>query len=333
MSVSILSHRARVLGLAGLVVVMDAGAQTVKTPDKIDPATLVAPEREGMVLVPTGEFKMGSATTDQWADNDEFPQRIVAVPAFYIDELEVSNLEYKRFIDAVNWKPPPPWTDRVYPHGSEFLPVTDVTWWDACAYAQWAGKRLPTEIEWEKAARGTDARRFPWGDEFSADRANDSQSLMPAGSYPNGVSPYGVFDMSGNVAEWTATPYEPYPHPEAVLPTDFGGTSGNRPMEEIAPPASPPPKSNVKIKKNDPRLRFFTVEMLQDTRPRVYRGGSYNSYARFLRCAQRQKEDPNGRWQNLGFRCAADVTPAPAPAPAPKSAPTPSPGTGAGEAR
>jgi formylglycine-generating enzyme required for sulfatase activity len=166
---------------------------------------------------------------------------------------------------------------------------------------------------------------------------------MPAGSYPKGVSPYGVFDMSGNVSEWTSSAYEPYPHPEGVLPTDFGGTPGNRPQDEIAPPTIPPPASNVKIKKDDPRLRFFTIEMLQDIRPRVYRGGSYNSYARFLRCAQRQKEDPGSRWQNLGFRCAGRLSEHRRPCLRPlhrqprlrlhRHQTRPDPGNGAGDAR
>jgi iron(II)-dependent oxidoreductase len=269
----------------------------------LDPAALAA-AREGMVLVPAGEFKIGSSDDDSWAERDEMPQRVVRLPDFLIDQLEVSNIEYKRFIDATGWPAPEAWKDMTYREGTEFIPVTGVTWWDAMAYARWVGKRLPSEVEWEKAARGDDGRRFPWGNKFSADRGNNGTTPLPVGSKPEGASPYGLVDMAGNAAEWTATPYAPYPALEAVLPTEFGGASG-----AIAPAkkTESPTRSVPEIDPTDPRLAFFTREELADVRPRVYRGGSYNSYAQFLRCANREKEDPGAHWPNLGFRCAADV--------------------------
>jgi formylglycine-generating enzyme required for sulfatase activity len=271
----------------------------------IDPAMLVT-EREGMVLVPAGEFIMGSSDADSWAEQNEMPQRVIRVPAFLIDQLEVTNMQYKRFVDATGWPPPPKWVDATYADGADFIPVAEITWWDAMGYAKWAGKRLPSEVEWEKAARGTDGRRFPWGDKFSPDFANNEITLLPVGSKPQGASPYGVIDMAGNVAEWTASVYRPYPALDAVLPVEFGGTEDSTATADVMRmTAKDHPR--VVVVSNDPRLAVLSRSILEDNRQRVYRGGSFNNYARFLRCANRQKDDPGVRWDNIGFRCAADV--------------------------
>jgi formylglycine-generating enzyme required for sulfatase activity len=270
--------------------------------------------REGMVLVPAGEFMMGSAATDPTAKSDEQPQRIVRLPAFLIDELEVTNIEYKRFVDATNWPAPSGWIDGKYAENFEFLPVTGVTWWDAMAYARWVGKRLPTEAEWEKAARGTKGGRFPWDDQFAPERANNDIGLLPSGSLPTGASPYGAMDMAGNAAEWTASIYAPYPHEAARVPAELGGAAAGAAPEvdvaTLAAAATPPnPAASMErpeIAANDPRLAYFPINELQDERARVYRGGSFNSYSGFLRCANRQKASPSERWDNIGFRCAAD---------------------------
>jgi formylglycine-generating enzyme required for sulfatase activity len=269
---------------------------------------------EGMVLVPAGEFIMGSQRGDHWSETDERPQRVVHVAAFYIDQLEVTNLQYRRFLEATEWPMPPEWRQRIEVEDTEFLPVTGVTWHDATAYARWVGKRLPTEAEWEKAARGTDARRFPWGNEFSIDYANNERDLLAVGSRAAGASPYGALDMAGNVAEWTATPYAAYPQVEAVLPNEFGGvaagaaadTAAEAVSDTAAAPASAAGRGR-RFAADDPRLRILSRAELQDDRARVYRGGSYNSFARFLRCANRQSESPNARWDNIGFRCASDA--------------------------
>jgi formylglycine-generating enzyme required for sulfatase activity len=169
------------------------------------------PPPPGMVLVPAGEFWMGS--DDPNADPDEKPLRKVFLPAFYIDKIEVTNRRYKEFKK-----------DHHYPPGEDDLPVTFVLKHEAEAFCRWAGGRLPTSAEWEKAARGTDGRIYPWGNECSADRANinrraglsttntavcnspagRSQGRLPGGSFPKGASPYGCHDMAGNVWEWVS---------------------------------------------------------------------------------------------------------------------------------
>lgn len=173
-------------------------------------------EPNQMVLIPAGEFTMG--TDNRLAD--EGPEHSVELPAYYIDKYEVTNLQYKAFIDATNRKSPRHFKNRTYPEGKSDHPVTFVSWNDADAYCAWAGKRLPTDAEWEKAARGTDGRIFPWGFEFDEQRANtplhwaalkQEGDTTPAGAFPSGASPYGIHDMSGNVWEWTASWYQPYP--------------------------------------------------------------------------------------------------------------------------
>jgi len=296
-----------------LAVASVAGAQQASVPPAIDPAQIVQ-EHPGMVLVPAGEFKMGSGPDEAWVNEDEGPQRVVNLPAFFIDQLEVTNREYKQFIDATGWPAPQSWTKNQYPENADFVPVTSVTWWDATAYARWAKKRLPTEAEWEKAARGVDGRRYPWGDEFKAECANNDRDLLPGGTKVAGASPFGVLDMAGNAAEWTASAYELYPRPGADLPREFGGVTANTAAATTVRDASivPAPGSKVqpgrgKVKAKDTRLMFFTAEELADDRPRSYRGGSYNSYAKFLRSAYRGHEAPGSRWPNIGFRCALDA--------------------------
>ncbi|MGB9625495.1 MAG: SUMF1/EgtB/PvdO family nonheme iron enzyme, partial [Phycisphaerae bacterium] len=143
---------------------------------------------------------------------DETPRHERSLPAFYIDVTEVTCAQYARYLKATGAAPPPDWRGAAVPEGRAEKPVTYVTWLDAMKYAVWAGKRLPTEAEWEKAARGTDGRRYPWGETASKDMANlGTGKLCPVGQYPKGASPYGCLDMAGNAWEWTADWYEPYP--------------------------------------------------------------------------------------------------------------------------
>ena len=169
-----------------------------------------------MVLIPAGEFVMGT----NGRLPDEGPEHKVALPAFYIDKYEVTNLQYKLFIDATNHKSPDHFRNRTFPQGKADHPVTHVSWYDANEYCQWAKKRLPTEQEWEKTARSTDGRNYPWGSDFAITRANTPQrwavlekegDTTPVGAFPTGASAYATYDMSGNVWEWTASWYRPHP--------------------------------------------------------------------------------------------------------------------------
>jgi len=169
-----------------------------------------------MVLIPAGEFIMGSNSRLP----DEGPQHKVTLPVFYIDKFEVTNLQYKKFNDDKHGRSPRHWRNRTFPAGKADHPVVYVTWDNANAYCDWAGKRLPTDAEWEKAARGTGDRMFPWGDEFSTAAANTPVrwqeigkfgDTTPVGAFEAGKSPYGVYDMTGNVWEWTASWYKAYP--------------------------------------------------------------------------------------------------------------------------
>jgi len=170
-----------------------------------------------MATIPAGEFLMGNPEGIGRAD--EWPQRSVYLDAFVIDQVEVTNERYMAFVMATGHRNPPnPYGTGplVSIKGIEQLPVVQTTWYDATAYCTWAKKRLPTEAEWEKAARGMDGRRFPWGNEpATLKRANfdrdwqDEKTLYPVGSLPGGDSPYGVKDMAGNAREWVSDWYAP----------------------------------------------------------------------------------------------------------------------------
>lgn len=148
-----------------------------------------------MLLVPTGKFLFNSV--------DDHTPREVDLPAFYIDETEVSNAEYRRFCEATGHTPPTPTEYTAQPN----YPVSNVSYSDAAAYAAWAGKRLPTEEEWEKAARGTDGRIYPWGNEPWTSGIPDK--LQPVDSLASRKSPFGAYNMAGNVSEWTSSQYNP----------------------------------------------------------------------------------------------------------------------------
>lgn len=169
-----------------------------------------------MITIPAGEFLMGSP--EGIGRQDERPQRSVYLDKFAIDQIEVTNERYMTFVKATGHRTPPnPYGTGplVSVTGIEHLPVVQTTWYDAKAYCTWAKKRLPTEAEWEKAARGTDGRLYPWGNEPpTAKRANfdreweDEKTLHPVGSMSDGDSPYGVKDMAGNAREWVSDWYD-----------------------------------------------------------------------------------------------------------------------------
>jgi formylglycine-generating enzyme required for sulfatase activity len=221
-----------------------------------------------MAAVPGGPFLMGSDDPD--ADADERPAARVRVEAFWIDRVEVTNARYDACVQAGACSLPagPAFGDAT----KADHPVTIVGWAQADAYCRWAGKRLPTEAEWEKAARGEDGRRYPWGSRFDPDLLNAGYTSGTAavGSYAGGVSSHGVLDMAGNVWEWTASLYRPYPYD----PSDG---------------------------REDPAARGA----------RVNRGGSWYYGAWYARTTYRATADHiYRRIADLGFRCARSEAPA-----------------------
>jgi formylglycine-generating enzyme required for sulfatase activity/tRNA A-37 threonylcarbamoyl transferase component Bud32 len=221
-------------------------APAAATPGVVEPVAPASSVKvpKGMVLVPAGEFSMGlsearkaevtkelripAIIAPKWLD-PQTPETRLRMRAYFIDRYEVTNEEYKAYIDAAKAPPPPNpfWEGRNIKPGAERLPVTHVTWEEAVAYARWGGKRLPTEAEWEKAARGTDGRLFPWGNSFDPRRCVISQlgmrTVEPVGLIPEGYSPFGVADMIGNAQEWTADTFRPYLNsPSAESWTDDG---------------------------------------------------------------------------------------------------------------
>lgn len=197
---------------------------------------------------------------------DELPQHVVEVAGFELSRTPVTNAQYAALVAEGGVEPPADWVGAEPPVAREDHPVTWVDWDDAAAFCAWAGGRLPGEAEWEKAARGTDGRIYPWGDEPDESRAVVGRGMKhgateAVGSQPDGASPYGLLDMAGNVWEWTATWYGPY--------------SG--------PYSGPSPAGSE----------------------RVLRGGSYASPGlRWARCASRSRSHPSRRQSHIGFRVA-----------------------------
>lgn len=231
-----------------------------------------------MVLVPAGQFKMGSDRTDF---PEETPAHTVYLDAFYIDKYEVTNAQYKACQDVGVCDPPASTLDgykqEYYSDPSlADYPVVNVDWNMANAYCQWRGARLPTEAEWEKAARGTDGRTYPWGEDIACSNANyyDSNKkdncvggTTSVGTYPDGASPYGAQDMAGNVWEWVADHYSKTYYADAPLENPQGPDSG----------------------------QF-----------RVMRSGGWNFDEQHVRTSYRAGIKPVEYYFYLGFRCAGE---------------------------
>ena len=227
------------------------------------------------VTIPAGVFQFGN---DQVAPrgpvlSGELPQHAVELAEFQIAQTPVTNAEYQEFVVATGHPEPGHWRARCNPHGKDDHPVTYVDWHDAAAFCAWAGGRLPTEAEWEKAARGDDGRVYPWGNARpDATRLNYARGTHHAAttavrSYPTGSSAYGVFDMAGNVWEWTSSLFAAYPY-SAVDGRESASAHGRR----------------------------------------VLRGGSFASpSARYVRCAMRSLSYPTRRRDHIGFRVVSGI--------------------------
>lgn len=290
--------------------------------------SIPAPAPKGMVLIPAGGFWMGSDERDTEGRQKEFgfrepmylnehPKHQQVLPAYYIDQYEVRNGDYKRFIVETDSTPPPPWVQSGYnasrhrlatipldtlrqvavdyflldrdtgvmekpellealeliQKGRDSLPATAMNWYDAASYCLWLGKRLPSEAEWEKAARGIDGRRYPWGDDWDNSKANigdnDEGITLAGGRYPQDRSMFGVYDLGGNVSEWVADWYQPY--------------SGNMQQSEF----------------------YGDIH-------KVVKGGGagvgHYALSYFFRSSRRGQADPGVLSIDVGFRCASTIT-------------------------
>src|SRR6185503_3788552 len=175
--------------------------------------TMAAGMNPGMTLIKGGAFAMG--TDDAAFVPDWRPAHTVTVGDFYLDTTEVTNEDYSRFVRQTRHPAPTHWVDGAYPKGEATLPVYNVSWFDAKAYAEWAGKRLPSEAEWEYAARGTEGWIYPWGNEWIDELSNSGEDKrgkpVAVGQFRRGASPFGILDMAGNVAEWVGDDFKLYP--------------------------------------------------------------------------------------------------------------------------
>jgi formylglycine-generating enzyme required for sulfatase activity len=238
------------------------------TPTATPSPTPTEPPRpvEDMVEIPAGPFILGSDT----GEDNETPAQTIELPAYQIDRFEVTNDDYTLFVNATGYQTEAEkkgakknWRTEAEGQGNH--PVVRVAWNDAAAFCEWLGKRLPTEPEWEKAARGEEGNLFPWGNEFDPAKANIKASgirgTVAVGSFPAGASPYGVEDLAGNVWEWTADPYQAYP---------------NSTYQD----------------------KFYSDQV------RVTRGGGWFDDEATVRSTNRSAADPSAANDDLGFRCA-----------------------------
>ncbi|MBW7997537.1 MAG: formylglycine-generating enzyme family protein [Candidatus Glassbacteria bacterium] len=232
-----------------------------------------------MVMIPAGEFSRGSSEREigevkvDFSSNNmlnrELPKNWVYLDSFLIDRYEVTNRQYRDFVAGTDHSPPLMWQNGTYPEGKGDHPVVYVSWLDAKAYAGWIGKRLPTEREWEKAARGANGFQWPWGDQFYPHRANAKESgkgtTMPVGSYVNGTNEYGVMDLAGNVWEWVEDRLEPY-------------------------------------ESYDYELLYFPRGYYK-----IQRGGSFKTTGDYTRGAFRGAGELDQLYSDVGFRCTREV--------------------------
>ncbi|MDH5544342.1 MAG: formylglycine-generating enzyme family protein [Gammaproteobacteria bacterium] len=242
-----------------------------------------------LVSIPSGEFVMG--TDNPKSDEQNRPAFRSEIKAYQISKYPITNAQYAKFVASTGHRPPIHWVNGRIPEGVETHPVTMVTWFDASKYAAWAGGRLPTEAEWEKAARGTDGRRWPWGDQMNTKNLNtyyNRGSTSSVFEYPQGVSPFGVMDMAGNVQEWVANDLIPY--------------EGSQASDSLFKAKVP----QIPVDAAERSLRM--VEFVEtEERYKVMRGGSWKSDPFSTSSYHRNFSWPNFTSDFYGFRIAKDV--------------------------
>ncbi len=279
----------RCLGWVGVVILMGvsvlnaADMPTTQNGTSSSVNTTKGKDGAPMILIPAGAFLMGSKD----GLPNERPEHTVTLNAYYIDQFEVTAGRYQKFIESAKHDLPPTWDDEAAQTLGD-LPAVGMSWTDAAAYCKWAGRRLPTEAEWEKAARGTDGRRYPWGhmqpfvDIANYNRGiwvNEAITLVPVGSGLEGMSvrhglkeggksPYGLFHMAGNAAEWVADWYDREYYLKSPDKSPTGPVTGEK---------------------------------------RVMRGGSWADLPTALRVTARFSAEPEFEDRTIGFRCAMDA--------------------------
>jgi len=242
-----------------------------------------------MIDIPAGEFIQGS--DNKTTDDHNKPAHTVQLKAYKIDKYPVTNAEYAKFVAATGYTPPLNWANGSIPKDKELHPVTMVSYFNAQKYAEWVGKRLPTEAEWEKAARGKDSRRWPWGRDMDPSRLNTYYSVgstTRVGSYESGISPYGIYDMAGNVSEWTNSDFKPY-----------AGTKANLNTFKAKEAQIPRTGAERSMRVAD----FVTTEK----KYKVMRGGSWKSDPFSNATYHRNYAWPQAASDFFGFRCVRDV--------------------------
>ncbi|MEZ4438688.1 MAG: formylglycine-generating enzyme family protein [Polyangiaceae bacterium] len=263
-----------------------------------------APEEElprrcdDMLLVPAGPFMMGAVSG---GEADEQPRHEVVLPAFYLDETEVTNQAYAEAVAAGVCDPPHPGSASANGYGPDRRfrgprqPVSSISWDSARAYCAWRGKRLPSEAEWEKAARGSDERRYPWGDEppNEALARYESQVTSDVGTHPAGAGPYGHLDLAGNVWEWVEDVYDPYAYRRPSAAEGRGGSC----EQSLA--------AFDELRRRG-QQGFTGSNPIPTECERVLRGGAFNYHPTGLRVTNRVHHPGRFRLVMSGFRCARD---------------------------
>lgn len=243
---------------------------------------------DATVRIPAGDFIMG--TNYERADTQDQPEHIKNLPAFDIDKYPVTNAQYARFVVQTKHRPPLDWKNGKIPDEKLLHPVTMVSWYDAKAYCEANGKRLPSEAEWEKAARGPAGNRWPWGNRMDPSRVNtyyNIGSTTEVTKYSGGVSAYGVFDLAGNVSEWTASDFNPYEGSKAPsILFQAKQVKAQTPQDKAMKVADLVPVKGVSYK--------------------VRRGGSWKSDPFATSAYHRNYSLPHYASDFFGFRCAKD---------------------------
>jgi formylglycine-generating enzyme required for sulfatase activity len=251
------------------------------------------PQRGAMVLVPAGTFVMGA---DGVGEEDERPAHTVELDAYYIDKFEVTNAQYRACVAAKKCKEPKKVGGKSFREADR--PVVGVSWFDARDYCAFAGKRLLTEAEWEKAARGPDGQTYPWGQaapglKHGCFAWHEPRPCKP-GSYPAGDSPYGVSDMAGGVWEWLGDHYDAGYYPRSPKKNPKGGTCAES-------------KAFFKKLRQEGRQGFTGSNPIPTECEYVLRGGAWNYPAAGLRSSNRVHHGPDFRIKVAGIRCGADA--------------------------